>query len=389
MRRVLMLLGSSDVNDSRVWRIGVSLQTIYQVFLFSRSGKNGMKKLTIKNIEVRRFGTCHNSSKNWFKKIFRFLALYINYLIEGIRLKPHFIHAHDLNMLPIGYLLSIIIRAHLVYDSHELWSEQENKKNVPMILLSLVKYIEYLLARRAGCVITVSDSIATKLESDFRISKVWVVQNMPLKVKKSFSSKKESPLRLHPSINPSAFLLLYQGAISSGRGCEVIIHSLKHLPKDIHAVFIGHGNMISRLHETAIHNEVAERVFFLPPVANENLLDWTRGADLGVHPMRGTCLNHKLALPNKLFEYIQAGVPVFVSDMPSMSAFVRQNRLGDVFVDGNQEDFVNKVLQLYNSPKMLIQFAQNCKASSNRFSWESESKKLMEVYRNFDLATTF
>lgn len=380
-----MLLGSSDINDSRVKRIGISLQSVYEVVLFSRTAQAGNQTLLVDGMDVKRFGTRFASSTNWFVKIARFVLLCVQFCIEGWRLKPDFIHAHDLNMLPIGYVLARLTGARLVYDSHELWAEQENKRNVPPIILKRVKRIEKCLAKRADVIITVSSSIARKLEKDFDRKKVWVVCNMPLRTDATLPGKQSSPLRRHPLINPSSFLLLYQGAVTAGRGCELMVAALQYLPVDVHVVYLGEGSMVRGLVDLAEQKGVEGRVVFLPSVANTELLNWTSGADIGVHPMRGTCLNHKLALPNKLFEYVQANVPVIVSDMPEMSAFVRQNALGEVFVDGDARDLANKVNKLYEDRGLLARIAQSCELSSKRYSWDVESRVLMDAYKSMEI----
>ena len=85
----------------------------------------------------------------------------------------------------------------------------------------------------------------------------------------------------------------------------------------VHLLFLGaEGNYAERLRVVAIEKGVAERVHLIGPVPLEALLSYTAQADIGVSLLEDSCENHRLALPNKLFEYLAAGLPVVVSNLP-------------------------------------------------------------------------
>jgi glycosyltransferase involved in cell wall biosynthesis len=295
------------------------------------------------------------------------------------------VHAHDLNALPIGYLISRFTGAKLIYDSHELWSEQEVQQSLPRYLRVVGRWFEKRYSKKSDSVITVSDGIAQELKNRFDLKYIHVVRNLPSYVETPVS-KSQSPLRQTLGIGSEDFVVLYQGGLSSGRGIEYLVEAFLTLQDPrLKLVLLGNGAMRDRLEMMVPENELGARVFFLAAVPHAELLDWTGGANVGVHPMEGTCLNHKLALPNKLFEYIQARLPVIVSDMPEMSAFVKGGQIGLVFKDGDVAALANCIERLANDPTLCSKLEEEAGRVASTFTWENESSKLLSVYEGLGL----
>jgi glycosyltransferase involved in cell wall biosynthesis len=156
---------------------------------------------------------------------------------------------------------------------------------------------------------------------------------------------------------------------------------LGHLPADVHVVFLGSGEpaFAAQLTDLAQRLGVEDRVRLIDSVPLGELLAWTREADVGVALLEDTCLNHRLALPNKLFEYIAAGVPVVVSDLPELRAIVNHYTIGWTATPGDAGAIaraIGRALEERGDPQLRESLAQ----AAAELRWSQESRRLTEVY---------
>jgi hypothetical protein len=175
-------------------------------------------------------------------------------------------------------------------------------------------------------------------------------------------------------------LLLHQGAAATGRGAEDLVRAVALLP-GVHLVFLGDGEAAceGRVRDLAVELDVADRVHLLGSVPLERLLERTREADLGLSMLEDTCENHRLALPNKVFEYIVAGVPVVVNDLPELARLVGQYGIGWVAEGGSPERLaatLRTALEQRDDPAL----AQRLAVAARELRWEVEQRRLLELY---------
>src|SRR5947209_7168727 len=245
------------------------------------------------------------------------------YFVAGvIRLNPEVIHAHDAAMLLPGLVGSRLARARLVYDSHELASSVPYRERA---WAWFVTAIERAVVPRCAAVITVSDGIAARLRDRYRLGTIpTVVRNVS-----ALEAGGRGGLRQRLGVGLDELVVLHQGAPAPDRGCEVLVDAVA-MAGGVHLAFLGdpepgYGErLLARIRERGIE----ERVSLLPSVPLTELLAWTREADVGVTLLQDTCENHRLALPNKLFEYIAAGVPVVASALPETQQLVDRYGVG-------------------------------------------------------------
>jgi glycosyltransferase involved in cell wall biosynthesis len=103
--------------------------------------------------------------------------------------------------------------------------------------------------------------------------------------------------------------------------------------------------------------------------------------------IQDTCRSYHFALPNKLFEYIQAGIPVVGSDLPEIAHIIRDNQIGE-FVDPNNPDSIaNAIQHLLNDPEYYTRSKLNTRRAAKIFNWERESSKLLDLYANLEQYT--
>lgn len=378
MNKILMVVLNTFVNDARVSRMATTLSEHYDVSIFARHAQDLPKQEKFGDVTVQRHSVSADHAGWAFLRPLRYVELLVRFIVGAVRMKPTVVHAHDLNALPIGYLISRLTGAKLIYDAHEMWSEQEIQNSLPRYIRVIGRWFEKRYSRRADAAISVSEGIADEMQRRFNLEKVNVVRNLP---SHHPVDRSESPLRRHLAIDSQDFIVLYQGALSSGRGVECLIEAFLQLDDPrLQLVLLGNGPLKADLEEAVPPTELNSRVHFISAVPHAELLYWTAGADTGVHPMVGSCLNHKLALPNKLFEYLQAGLPIIVSDMPEMATFVRKEKIGLVFEDGNAEELARNIAALSEDHDLVDTFRAEARRVAAIENWENESQKLSAIY---------
>lgn len=293
--------------------------------------------------------------------------------------RPDVIHAHDAAMLLPGMLAARKARAKLVYDSHELATGVPYRRGA---WPAVVSGVERLGAPRADAVITVSDGIATRLSERYPLRRrPTVVRNLP-----DLPPPGAAPapnLRRQLAIGEAPFIL-HQGAVAPGRGCEILLGALGLLP-DAHLLFLGaEGEYADRLRSAAHRQGLVSRTHLLPPAPPEALLSYTAQADVGVSLLEASCENHRLALPNKLFEYVAAGLPIVVSDLPEAGKLVRERGIGWC-ADPSDPEAVATALGTALAQQGDEGLRDRIGRAAAELSWQRERLRLLSLYE--DLAS--
>lgn len=287
------------------------------------------------------------------------------------RTRPDVVHAHDVAMLVPAYIAARLSRARLVYDSHELATGVPYRSR-PWALL--VVAIERLLVPSCDAVITVSDGIADRLAERYSLrARPIVIRNvcdLPPP-----GAAPAADLRAELGVG-EAPIVLHQGAVAPHRGCEALVRATTELD-GAHLVFLGaEGPFANRLRSLALDLGLDDRVHFRPPVPLESLLSYTAQANVGVSLLEANCENHRLALPNKIFEYMAAGVPVVVSALPELERFLCEHPIGCA-VDPRDPSAVARALN-----RALIADGQpgSWPGLVQPLRWTEEAVRLLSVY---------
>jgi glycosyltransferase involved in cell wall biosynthesis len=296
------------------------------------------------------------------------------FFVAGIiRVRPEVVHAHDAAMLMPAIAGARIVGARIVYDSHELAS------SVPYRERSwawFVRSIEAAIVPRCAAVITVSDGIAARLRELYRLRALPTV----VRTVSALGAGGVGGLRELLGVGASVPLVLHQGAPAPDRGCDVLVRAAALLD-GVHVVFLGdpepgYGSSLRSLISSL---GVGERVSLLPSVPLAELLAWTAEADVGVTLLQDTCENHRLALPNKLFEYVAAGVPVVASALPETERLVAEYGIGWT-VPPDDPVALAEALRVALAGRRDPALRERIAAAGLQLRWSVERDRLLGLY---------
>ena len=306
------------------------------------------------------------------------IMLYISWFLENRNVKGDVYHAHDLNTLPIAWFLSRKHGAKLVYDSHELYTELSFRTPFEKLVWQMV---EKRLIPLADRVITVNDSIGEELVRRYQITLPEVLYNCP-----PLANPPRGAQKFHTALGicSTEKIVLYQGGYSPNRGLEELICAFSQVRVGV-LVMMGWGGIERKLISLAKDRQLDGRVYFLPPVPQEQLLEWTSCADVGVIPYKPVSLNNLYSCPNKLFEYIGAGISIAASNSPELKRFVAGQNLGQLFDPNDPSSIAETLNSMLSDENRLETYKKNSLGSRTQMCWEGESVKLVRLYQNMSI----
>lgn len=274
--------------------------------------------------------------------------------------------AHDLPMLPVAVEAQRLHGGKLVYDSHEYFCEQEFCRLEKRMWDS----VERLHIGRADAVITVNRSIADALQARYGLKAVDVVHNAESLPDEAIPERGRR-LHEHFGLPYDARIALYQGGLSHGRNLDVMVEAMRFVPQDVHLVVLGSGPMQARLLNIITRHGLEGRVHLHEAVPQQSLLSYTQSADIGIIPYRDTCLNYRYCTPNKLFEFIAAGLPMVATDLPEITRIVRHYGMG-ITGDTHNAEHMAALLKDALHPDTRIALREGVLAARSQMNWQKE-----------------
>jgi len=290
--------------------------------------------------------------------------------------KADLLVSNDLDTLLPNYLASKIKGIPLVYDSHEYFTEVPelvNRKRVQRIW----KGIEKRIFPKLKHVITVNDSIADLYEKAYGI-RPKVVRNIPPKNKVSVTKTwKELGL---PA---DKFILILQGSgINIDRGTEEMVEAMPYIRNAV-LLIVGGGDVIDLLKRKVDELSINDSVIFKPKQHYRELMQYTSSADIGLTLDKDTNLNYRFSLPNKLFDYIHAGIPVLASPLPEIKNIIEQYKIGDFIPSHDPKMIARKVNEIIENKAIIADWKKNLNLAVQDLSWETEERVLKQVYEKY------
>lgn len=368
---VAHILHNSFENDSRVLKELESLSLLSELreihlLCISKQGLKDNEGIFGKTF-IHRLKDPTAVTKSFIKKGFGFVFWLIGVLRLLTKLKPEILHCHDLTGLIVGFLYKLKNKeVFTIYDCHEFQTEVKNLSYAKKKLLFL---IEKICIFYADSFVTVSDAIAKNYEYRYGIKKPVLILNCP---KEMIATNEKLNLKKILGFNEDEPLYIYQGSLSKGRGIELILSAFKSLPHK-NVVFMGNGPLKDQIKSTSKDHS---NIKFYESVPVDEVLKYTSSADVGICLTDKSCLNHIFCLPNKFFEYMNAGVPVICNNLHETNKIMQQKDIGLVLM----EESVEELKKMISNFPISQQRKLNQVELSKTFNWKNQEKKLLALY---------
>ena len=295
---------------------------------------------------------------------------------------PQALHAHDLNTLPVAAALARRLRLPLTYDAHELYPEISTLSPREAAAWG---WLERHLAGRADHTLTVCDSIAGELERRYGVARPTVLLNCPVAAAgNGMSADACGELSVYTTRNPpqestAEPIVLYQGGFAPHRGLETLVRAGHGLERGT-IVLMGWGRLEDELRALIAEEDLGERVTIVPPVPPAEVVAQAAMATVGVIPYEPVGLNNTYTTPNKLFDYMAAGLPVAASRLPELIRFVEEGEMGLTFTPGDPASLAGSLNEILAEPARYQRMRQRAREAACRYTWEQESRKLLALY---------
>ena len=359
LKNIIVSVSNDLTTDQRVEKVCDTLfANNYNVTLIGRKLKTSIP--VSRKYKTHRMGLL-------FSKGFLFYAEYnIRLFFKLIFLKKDILVSNDLDTLLPNYLISKLQSKILIYDSHELFTEIPELIDRPSVKNTWVNLEKRMLPKLKNCY-TVSNSIATFYTNKY---------NTVFKTIKNLPRTKSIESGVFPFSTDQKKIILYQGAVNIGRGLELMLQTMNYLQNHIF-VIIGSGDILDELKQQSLELIKSNKVYFLGKLSPLEMQKLTPLADIGVSIEEDLGLNYRYALPNKVFDYLHAEIPVLVSNLPEMKKIIDTYKFGEVILDRTPKSLAKQIQEF--SIKKHSHEIINAKKILN---WENEEEKLISIYKN-------
>jgi len=357
-KRIIVSVSNDLSNDQRVHRVCSSLQSAgNDVVLLGRKLKKS-PDISPRTYKTKRFRLLFN------KGMLFYACLNLRLFCILLFSKADIFLSNDLDTLLANTLAAKIKRKKLVYDSHELFTEVpelEGKNLKKKLWLAVEKFC----IRKADMAYTVCKSIADYYNNLYGI-KMQVLRNLP--VNRPFPD----------DFNTRENIILYQGALNKERGIDLMIEAMS-LIEGWKLIIAGKGDLENELKELCRQLKLKDKVVFTGNLDFDSLHRLTKTAKLGLSLEQGNSLNYKFALPNKIFDYIQAGVPVLCSGLPEMKRIIDEFGVGETITGCNKESLSDRIISITSNPDLIYSYHKNCNSASKILNWKNEKEILLGI----------
>jgi glycosyltransferase involved in cell wall biosynthesis len=309
--------------------------------------------------------------KHIFNNNFLFYAEFnIRLFFYLIFRKFDYVLSNDLDTLPACFFGSKIKNTNLVYDSHELFSEGPELQGRKFVQ-GFWRSLEDFFLPKVKNAYTVSQSIVEFYDSKYQ-NKMGVIRNIPLK---------KDILEIDEVAFPTTKkTILYQGVLNPGRGLKPMIKALKFI-NDLDLIIIGYGKVEQDLKSFVAQEKMKDRVHFLGRVSRDKLFNYTKKATLGMVLEEPLGLSFQYSLPNKLFDYIHAEIPIVAGNLPEITRIINKYKVG-VLVDNYEPKTIAKAINnLLKDEVLLSEIKRNQQKAKDVLCWEKESIKLDNYFK--------
>ena len=314
----------------------------------------------------------------WQTRIVKMYAINRRFVAAGLATGAEVWHSHDLNTLYVGWRCKRAAPGTtLVYDSHELATERNRMGRVARWWAT---WNERRGLPHTDAVIFTTRSRAQHVVDKYGIEFPTLIRNVPelIEVEEGWD------LRAQLDIPADERVLVYQGSIQENRGVEESIDAVAHHLERCVLVVIGYGHHRPVLEKMVAERGLTHRVRFFGPIPNDELLHYTASADVGMCCIKGESLSYRWSLPNKLFEYMMAGIPLVASDYEEMGRVVREEGVGLVCDPDDPASIAAAVRGIVDDPDADRRFREATRTAIQTYNWSVEERVLLDLYAGLE-----
>ncbi|MBN2200621.1 glycosyltransferase family 4 protein [bacterium] len=377
--KIVCMLSMTDWIDSGVHKKAVSLNRHgYRVKVFVLQSRTPKPDQRLNSYDVFRI-------RLWLRRLlprhlifffFKYLEFQWRSFQMLSRQRFDIMYCNDLETLPVGVLLKRFRGVRLVYVSDELNTEVTDLNSLSR---GIWKVVETFCIRSADAVFTVNESISVWLGDQYRIPRPEILYNVPYRRR----SRGKRNLRRMFGIPGNHTVLLYQGSMHPSRGVPTLLRIMPRIP-DASLIVIGDQRQFTELVRRT-HTAVPENVHVIDFVPYPELPSYTAGADIGLYLLENSCLNYYYSLPNKLFEFLAAGLPVVLSDFPEHRRIVAGYRCGILVNEKSDGDIVRAIRRLMQDRRTYLEMSRNARRiTQETFNWETQEKNMITVFNRLN-----
>lgn len=300
------------------------------------------------------------------------LALFFQLIFR----KADLLFSNDLDTVLPNYLASRLRGRKLIYDSHEFFTEVPELVNRPRVQ-RIWKRIERFVLPKLKYTLTVNNSIADLYRKAYAVE-MKVLRNVP-KLDNTIPVKSREELGLPTD---KSIIILQGSGINMDRGAEEAVEAMKSVENAV-LLILGSGDVIGQLRSQVKQEGLEDRVWFRDRMPYTEMMAHTRVADLGLTLDKDTNINYRYSLPNKLFDYIHAGIPTLASDLKEVKGVVEKYGIGDIVEAVEPEILAKKINQMLKSP-YLETWKNNCPKAREELNWNKEAEVLKKMLVSID-----
>lgn len=293
--------------------------------------------------------------------------------------KPDVIHCNDLDTLLVGVLAKRRYGCRLVFDAHEFYPRSDPAGR--WLDITFFSMIERLLIRNADAVVTVNPPLAEAMRAAYGLAEVHSVANA-----EPWTGRPTKPVGTEMDrLAKGRCKFLFQGRFTPGRGLDELVTAWASVDDARAALFLrGPDNMWREgLRNYAAELNLLDRsIYFLDAVSEDQLVSAAAEADVGIIPYRPLIINDRLSCPNKLSQYLHAGLMVVTNNLPYVKSIVAEAEAGLAYDSDRLETLVDIVDRILADPELLHRCQCNALLfARRRFNWQVEGERLYALYR--------
>nr|WP_320022363.1 glycosyltransferase [uncultured Draconibacterium sp.] len=366
-KRIIVSVTNDLVTDQRVHKISTTLTEMgFKVTLVGRKLRNSLPLK--RNYQTVRMKLIFPRGGLFYAEYNIRLFLFLLYTKSDILL------SNDLDTLLANYLASKIKGNKLVYDSHEYFTGVPEIANRPFVKKTW-ENIERWIFPKLETAYTVNNSISELYKTKHN-KKIGIIRNISTKLTNK-TTKTRNDLGLPSNKN---IIILQGSGINVDRGAEEAVKAMQNVSNALFLI-IGSGDVIDSLSQMVIDLKLEDKVWILGKLPFNELMEYTQNADLGLTLDKDTNINYRYSLPNKVFDYIQAGIPVLASNLVEVANIVKSYNIGEVIDNHEPETIAQKITEMLTNQEKRLLWKSNLKIASEELCWENESLKLKQIYQ--------